>query len=327
MDDINVLFNDDIPFEQKALQVFQFQSRHVAVYRQFLAYQKINSGQITVLKDIPFLPVELFKSQKIIADKREAAIVFHSSGTTSQQPSKHFIHDAKHYEQSIFSSFYCFFGSPKTYCILGLLPGYLARKNASLVYMLNYLMKTSGHPLNDFFSKNYQTLANRIEQLEKTKQPTLLFAVTHAISAFAKAYPKPLKYVKIIETGGMKGIGKETTRQALHDKLKTAFRTENIYSEYGMTEMLSQAYCLDGEQFEPSPTMHVMARDVYDPGSWLETGKAGLLCIIDLANVYSCSFLATQDIGTVAPDGRFTILGRADNADIRGCNLMQMDME
>lgn len=308
-------------FLKTALAIFRFQAQHCAIYKKYLAALKIDIGAVQSLEAIPFLPIQFFKTHKVVSRVQSDYLLFESSATTSQVPSKHFVADADLYNQSLLQSFQSAMGSVQNVAILGLLPHYLERNNSSLVYMVNFLMKESNHPQNGFYLDKEQELFDLILQLEKEKQPTILFGVTFALLDFAKKFSAKLKFTKIIETGGMKGRGKEITREAVHKILKQSFGNTHIYSEYGMAELLSQSYYMSDNLFAPPTWKKALVRDVYDPLDVQRAGK-GALNIIDLANIFSCSFIATDDLGVVNENGHFSVLGRLDASEIRGCNLL-----
>ena len=312
-------------FEEKALAVFRFQALHLPIYKQYIALLKIDISSIHSIHQIPFLPISFFKSTKIYISKNEEnhipSLVFNSSGTTGQIPSKHFVTDPTIYETSFLKTFQSFFGDVRQYCILGLLPSYIERGNSSLVYMVNQLIKKSEHSSSNFYLDNQETLYQVILKLEEQKQPTLLFGVTYALIDFAEKYPMSLNYVKIIETGGMKGRREELTRKEVHALLKNAFSIPHIFSEYGMTELLSQAYSLQNGIYEAPNWLRVLVRELSDPLTIKSIGK-GAINIIDLANLYSCSFIATDDYGEVFENHSFEINGRIEQSEIRGCSLL-----
>jgi hypothetical protein len=248
---------------------------------------------------------------------------FESSGTTGQETSKHYILDYTIYEQSYLKGFQYFFGSPTKYCILGLLPSYLERQHSSLVYMMDDLIKKSQHPLSGFYLHDFNALSKTISALENSKTPTLLFGVTYALLDFAEQFPQKLNYVKIVETGGMKGKREELNKEQLHDILQQSFQSDTIYTEYGMTELFSQAYSLSKGVFKSAPWMKIMTRDYNDPLQ-ISTSDRGAINIIDLANINSCSFIATEDVGEVYENGTFKIHGRMDNSELRGCSMMTL---
>ncbi len=309
-------------FTRKALEIFRMQAETIPVYKRFLSNLNIDPGKVPDLKNIPFLPVELFKDHRIISPAAEVQLVFESSGTTGQDKSRHFIADKNLYNESILEGFSLFYGDPGGYIFLGLLPSYLERKNASLVYMVNQLIRYSGHPESGFYLQEYDKLIEKLQYLKRRKEKTLLIGVSFALLDLAERYKEDLSGLIIMETGGMKGKRAEITREELHDRLTSAFHLDKVHSEYGMTELLSQSYSKgDGKFFSP-PWVKIMIRDSHDPLFFLENGKPGLINIIDLANIHSCSFIATSDIGRVNNDGSFEVLGRMDNSDIRGCNLL-----
>lgn len=313
---------DNSNFEEVCLEVFQYQAIHNKVYSDFLSHLKVNPTDITTLAHIPFLPIELFKTHQVLVAGQIAETVFESSGTTGQEVSKHYVSDLKLYENSFTQCFLDRFGPPADYCILGLLPSYLERGSSSLVYMVNRLIQQSGHPSGGFYLNNLEALVNTLTQLEANGQKYILFGVTYALLDLAEAYPMHLNHATIIETGGMKGQRKEITRETLHKVLKQAFTLDKIYSEYGMTELLSQAYTLGENRFYPPNWLRVLARDPYDPLQILPAGHSGALNVIDLANIHSCAFIATSDLTRTYADGSFEVLGRLDNTTLRGCNLM-----
>lgn len=303
------------------LQVYDFQYRNNPVYRRFVdllgRYPQNND-----IASIPFLPVELFKTHKILADGLSEAGFFESSGTTGVVQSRHYISDFSAYDRSWLQTFRQFYGDPEGWVILGLLPSYLERRHASLVYMVDGLMKASGRPENDFFLNDLFALSKKLRALAAKGQQVMLWGVTFALLDFAEQFPGPLPNVTIMETGGMKGRRKELTREELHITLSRALQPKAIHSEYGMTEMLSQAYSTDAGIFRTARVMKVLRRDLYNPLHCDEKAGRGLINVIDLANLQSCSFLATQDIGEFFSDGSFKVLGRSDNSDVRGCNLL-----
>lgn len=317
-----LIFDENRSFEDKALAVFQYQYAHVAIYKEFCDLLGVNPNQVYQLTDIPFLPIETFKYHQILTKERGFETIFRSSGTTGQIKSQHFVADLELYEKSILNGFEMIYGNIQDYCILGLLPSYLERKDASLVHMVDFLMTKSTHKDNGFYLDNYAQLQRKLTELIAAKQNVILIGVTFALLDFAEQFPMDLSSVIVVETGGMKGRRKELTRNQLHNTLNTAFQTPMIHSEYGMTELLSQAYWLKRGVFQPSSTMNVFVREINDPFHYLTNGKTGALNIIDLSNIYSCSFISTQDIGQKYDDGCFTILGRVDFSDLRGCNLM-----
>lgn len=309
-------------FTEYALDTFRYQAANVPVYREFIHALKIDPRTIARLVDIPFLPVSFFRSHLVATGTPSGeTLLFESSTTTGQTPSRHYVMQPEWYHESLMLGFEAAYGDPAGYAIVALLPSYLERQHASLVYMVQYLIQKSGHPANAFFLYNHEQLRDRLVVLESEKQPTLLIGVTFALLDFATAYPMQLTHTYVMETGGMKGRRVEWTRSQVHDWLKHRLGVAQVHSEYGMTEMLSQAYAPADGIFYCSPTMKVFVRDAQDPLTTCEAGS-GMLQIIDLANRYSCSFIASEDVGRVYPDGRFEVLGRADFSALRGCSLM-----
>lgn len=309
-------------FSEAAIELFHYQATANPIYRQYLQYLSIQIESITTIEQIPFLPIEMFKKHSIISSKGEIEKTFSSSGTTGSRTSQHHLLDLQLYKSSFLQAFQYFYGQPESYCFLALLPAYLERQGSSLVYMAHQLIKRSGHPESGFYLNNYSALADTLRKLEERKQPTILLGVSFALWDLSEQYPMPLRYTTIMETGGMKGRRKEIIREELHGIYQAAFGLENIHSEYGMTELLSQAYSKGRGIFHCPPWMKILAREVTDPFHILPPERTGILNIIDLANVHSCAFLATSDLGKCFSDGSFEVLGRMDNSDIRGCNLL-----
>lgn len=308
-------------FTTKALEVFHFQYTHCQVYKTFVNHLGVDVGSIDSLEQIPFLPVEMFKKYQILTFYSTYQTIFRSSTTTGAVPSSHYVADLHWYEYSLSAGFHRFYGAAEEYCILGLLPSYLERQDSSLIYMVNHLMRLSAHPLNGFFLYDYEELVKRLDHLSRKGQKTLLIGVTFALLDLAERYSLELPETILLETGGMKGRRREMIREEVHHILKDRLRPKRIDSEYGMTELLSQAYKIGAQPFAHVPWMRVYARNINDPlGKF--TYNTGLLHVIDLANIYSCSFIATQDLGRVYSDGTFDVLGRYDHAEARGCNLM-----
>ena len=312
-------------FPETALQVFRFQYTHNPVYQRFCQAMGKTPQRVTELTHIPFLPISFFKTAAVCTTAFEPQVVFESSGTTGLTTSRHYVKDVSLYEKSFLQAFTAFYGDPAAYCILGLLPSYLERSHSSLVYMVDQLIKRSGHPASNFYLHNLADLAAALEALEQQGQQTLFIGVTYALLDFAAQYPMPLHHTHIMETGGMKGRKKEMIRSEVHSLLQDAFHLPHIHSEYGMTELLSQAYAKTGGWFSTPPWMRVLIREEDDPLQLTgPTAKpvTGGINIIDLANLYSCSFIETEDVGRLHPDGTFEVLGRMDNSDIRGCSLL-----
>ena len=274
------------------------------------------------LEEIPFLPISFFKTHSIVTGNKESQQIFASSGTTGMDCSQHSVVDIALYKESFTRGFTYFFGAVKDYTILALLPSYLEQKNSSLVYMITDLIKQSGKAESGFYLNNYEELAKKLVKLDQKGEKILLIGVTYALLDLITLRKFQLKNTIIMETGGMKGRRKEMIKHELHTHLSEGFGVSKIYSEYGMTELLSQAYSLGGELFQTPPWMKVLIREVEDPFTLLPRGKSGGINVIDLANINSCSFIATQDLGKVHSNGQFEVLGRFDHSDIRGCNLM-----
>ena len=313
---------DDHTFNAEALSIFHHQYNCNSVYREFCDLTGVRPGSITNFHQIPFLPIEFFKKKRGTCSLSDPDIIFGSSGTTSDRTSKHLVQDLSLYEMSFRKTFKRFYGEPGEYCILALLPSYLVREGSSLVYMVRDLIDASRHPDSGFYLSDLPGLAEKLLSLESKGTRTLLIGVSYALLDMAEAYPMQLNHTIIMETGGMKGRRKELVREDLHNRLCEGFGVKKIHSEYGMTELLSQAYSKGHGVFDTPPWMKVLIRDAEDPLSLVERGRTGGINVIDLANIHSCAFIATQDLGRLSPDGTFEVLGRLDNTDIRGCNLM-----
>jgi Acyl-protein synthetase, LuxE len=308
-------------FNQTCLDLFRYQASHNPIYYNYLSALDVAHDQVKKITDIPFLPISFFKTHDVRTGQWRPATEFTSSGTTGLQTSRHPVRDLNHYLDHCKNSFESVYGSLEDYCILGLLPSYLERTGSGLIAMVEGFMNISNHPLNGYFLYNHQDLAERLANLENQEQKTLLIGVTFGLIDFAAQYPIPLKSTIVMETGGMKGRSQELTRDAVHEQLQKAFCLSHIHSEYGMTELSSQAYSHGNGIYRPSPGMQVLVRETTDPLSCHLSGSGGLN-IIDLANLHTCAFIATEDLGKVHPDGRFEVLGRFDQSDARGCNLM-----
>jgi phenylacetate-coenzyme A ligase PaaK-like adenylate-forming protein len=309
-------------FKECALEVFRYQSQNVPVYKDFISHLKFRPEDISEYHQIPFLPVELFKSHEIIALNRKPEIIFESSSTTGEIPSRHYVAEKNLYEESFIRGFRVFYSEPAERCILALLPNYLERKGSSLVYMAEKLIGLSGHPDSGFYLYDYEKLITVLRNLKLSGQNVILLGVSFALLDLAEKFEEDLEGIIIMETGGMKGRRKELVREDLHAFLKKRFNVGTVHSEYGMTELLSQAYSKGGGIFNTPPWMKVLIRDSSDPFQILDEENTGCINVIDLANLYSCSFIATSDLGKMHSDGSFEIFGRIDNSDIRGCNLM-----
>ena len=309
-------------FCRTALETFRFQAQKCEVYRSYLALLGIDPISVKTIREIPFLPVELFKTHTVYAGDLPPQHIFTSSATSGMQPAQHHVASLGLYEKSFFCCFRQFFGPPEQYTILALLPSYLERIGSSLVYMVNRLMEQSGAPDNGFYLYNHQQLYDRLCTLRTRQMPVILFGVSFALLNFTQTCNLSFPELHVIETGGMKGRNIEISRADLHQRLSQGFGTSHIHSEYGMAELLSQAYAIEGTRFTAPPHMQVVIRDLHDPFYLLPCGRKGGVNIIDLANRYSCSFIETQDMGVLHPDQTFEILGRIPFSELRGCNLL-----
>ena len=324
-------------FDDLALEIFRFQAQHSLVYQQYLQYLDIQVDTIKKIEQIPFLPIEFFKTQTIITGNSPIKTTFESSGTTGQNTSRHHVADPDFYLQIAEQIFEKFYGKLDDFQILALLPSYLERTNSSLVYMVEHFIKKSNNPNSGFFLNDYENLA-RVLKNGRESSPIgtvrrfdgggcLLIGVTFGLLDFAESN-SDLSFLKdrndliVMETGGMKGRRKELLREEVHEILTKAFHVENIHSEYGMTELLSQGYSSGEGVFDLPVSMKILFRDVNDPFSYVQNARSGGINVIDLANIDSCCFIETKDLGAVFRDSQFKILGRFDNSDIRGCNLM-----
>lgn len=324
--DIQQLFSiqDSNEFDSLAMEIFQFQYRNNPVYTDYCNHLGRTPIEVNHISQIPFLPIDFFKTKTVVTDQKKPETVFESSGTTQNTTSKHYVADLSLYERSFLDAFTLFYGPVEELCILALLPSYLERKGSSLVYMVNELVSRSQHPNSGFYLYNLQDLHQKLKAQEASGSKTLLIGVSFALLDLAEQFPISLKHITIMETGGMKGRRKELIRAELHDILKNAFGVPSVHSEYGMTELLSQAYSQGNGIFMAPPWMKILTRDTEDPLSNQSHGKTGGINVIDLANLHSCSFIATQDLGKTYADGSFEILGRFDHSDVRGCNLMAL---
>lgn len=324
MIDSNSIFNikNEAEFETMALKVFKFQFENNRVYRSFCDLLYKHPSGVKTLKDIPFLPIDFFKTRDVICKNQTIETVFTSSGTTGSLTSKHHVSNLNIYKESFRKGFSKFYGNIKDYTILALLPSYLEREGSSLVYMVNALISQSKSPDSGFYLNNLSELKHKLIRLDTEGKKVLLIGVSFALLDLVEQEKFQLKNTIIMETGGMKGRRKELIRTELHNILMKGFGVNTIHSEYGMTELLSQAYSKGHGIFNCPPWMKVLTRDTEDPLTLLDYGKAGGINIIDLANINSCAFIATQDLGRVYSDNSFEIIGRFDNSDIRGCNLM-----
>ncbi len=309
-------------FEKIALKVFRYQHENNLVYQAFCDFLKVEKGSVKSLEQIPFLPIQFFKSHDVVSNNNPIQETFVSSGTTGMITSKHLITDVSIYAESYKKGFSEFYGNIEDYAILALLPSYLEREGSSLIYMVKDLIALSNNPNSDFYLNDYDALIEKLIALDNSGQNVLLIGVTYALLVLIEQKQFKLKNTIIMETGGMKGKHKEIIREELHEILCNGFGVASIHSEYGMTELLSQAYSLGHGIFECPNWMNILIRDTEDAMSYVTSGKTGGMNVIDLANINSCSFIATQDLGKKYPNNSFEVLGRFDNSDIRGCNLM-----
>ena len=330
---IDKIFNANTSNQASVINdVFQFQYNNNPIYKQWCNLLGIWNGEFAIaqphetnykfqITNYPFLPISFFKSHSIKTTEFEPQFIFESSGTTQTINSKHLVKDASVYIRSFLKTFELAYGRVEEWCIIGLLPSYLERSNSSLVCMVDELVKRSNHPSSGFCLYDFEKLADTLNKLEAAQQKTLLIGVTFALIDFADAYQMNLQHTIVVETGGMKGRKREMTRAEVHQILKSRLGVDVVHSEYGMTELLSQAYSQGNDRHFCPPWMKVMIRDEEDPLLVKPFGR-GVINIIDLANIYSCSFIATEDVGEVFEDGSFKIYGRLDNSDLRGCSLM-----
>jgi phenylacetate-coenzyme A ligase PaaK-like adenylate-forming protein len=322
--DVNNIFSltsDTGLFTDQCLKAFHFQYDQNPVYRQWCDLTGTDPTTIKTHMAVPALPISFFKTHIVTTTQFEADTVFESSGTTQTHTSRHLVKDVDLYRKSFLEAFTQFYGDVKDWCILGLLPSYLERKHSSLVMMADELIRLSGHPASGFYLDEHAKLSQTLQELENAQQKTLLIGVTFALLDFASAFPQKLEHTTVMETGGMKGRRKELTRAEVHHLLTVGLGVKEVHSEYGMTELLSQAYSKGNGVFTCPPWMKVMVRDEEDPFTIKETGR-GILQVIDLANIYSCCFIATEDVGIVYEDGSFEVWGRLDSSDVRGCSLL-----
>ena len=321
-EDIIFRVTSEATFSEAALSIFKYQFEYNSVYRSFCDLLYKNPSEVRSIEQIPFLPIQFFKTHKIITKSCPTQVTFSSSGTTGNELSKHYVSDLDIYKKSFRRSFQLFYGDIKDYTILALLPSYLESKGSSLVYMTDDMIKESNQTESGFYLDDLKALKDTLLRLEKEGQKTLLIGVSYALLDLIKAHDFKLKHTIVMETGGMKGQRKELVKSELHSILKDGFGVNKIHSEYGMTELLSQAYSKGEGIFQTPPWMKIIIRDPEDALSIQSTAKSGGINVIDLANINSCAFIATQDLGKTHSNGTFEILGRFDESDIRGCNLM-----
>lgn len=311
----------DLP-EDLVLELFRFQYLTNALYRAYVDALKVDPAAVKSVSRIPFLPIQFFKTREVVCGEFEPAVVFESSGTTTTVNSRHLVKDTEIYTRSFMEAFRLFYGDVKDFVVLGLLPSYLERQSSSLVYMVQEMIQRSGHPESGFYLYEHEKLAATLRHLEARKQPVLLIGVTFALLDFAEKHQMQLEHTIVMETGGMKGRREEWTREQLHAFLSGRLGVPAIHAEYGMTELLSQAYSKSKGIFYCPPWMKVLVRDENDPFQLYTQNAAGVINVIDLANIYSCAFIATDDIGRIHADGGFEVMGRLDNSALRGCSLM-----
>jgi len=314
--------NSKKEFEKITLKVFRLQYDTNLVYQQFCNFLKKDKNNVKSITEIPFLPIQFFKSHTVLSTDEPIQKTFTSSGTTGMQTSKHLVTDIRWYEMSYRLGFSEFYGNIEDYCVLALLPSYLEREGSSLIYMVEDLIQSSKHEDSGFYLHNYDELISKLIELDISGQNVILIGVTYALLDLIEQQKFQLKNTIVMETGGMKGKRKEMIREELHSLLSNGFGISKVHSEYGMTELLSQAYSLGDGVFECPPWMQILIRDTEDALTYVSEGKTGGINVIDLANINSCSFIATQDLGKKNPNHSFEVLGRFDHSDIRGCNLM-----
>ncbi|MCK9449681.1 MAG: acyltransferase [Bacteroidales bacterium] len=312
----------DSDFESLALEIFRFQYAANAVYREYCDLIHRTPDKVTDLFSIPFLPVSFFRSHRISSTARPVEAVFSSSGTSGQATSYHNITDLAFYERSFTEGFRLFYGDPKQYCLLALLPSYLERQQSSLVFMADSLIRQTRHADSGFYLYDYEKLSRKLKKLKANGQPSLLLGVSFALIDLVQQYPIDFPELIVMETGGMKGRRKEMIRSELHKELSNGFGVDKIHSEYGMTELLSQAYSKGDGIFDTPPWMRVLIREINDPFALYSKNKSGGINIIDLANIESCAFIEVEDLGRLNDTGQFEVLGRFDHSQARGCNLL-----
>lgn len=317
----NVFRINNQNFDVHALNLFRFQYRQNPVYKAFVDYLGVDPQRVKSVENIPFLPIRFFKEHKIVSADFTPQHVFESSGTSTTSTSRHYIEDLRYYAEIATSIFAHFFGNLHEAVVIGLLPSYLERQTSSLVFMVDHFIKITNHPASGFYLSDYKKLAATLSSLSLDRRPVFLFGVTFALLEFARIYRLKMKNLVVLETGGMKGRGREMIREELHGHLGNAFIGSRITSEYGMTELLSQAYLGREGYFQCPPWMRVFIRDVNDPFFYMKNGKTGVINVIDMANVHSCAFIETEDLGVMDERG-FNVLGRLDNSDMRGCNML-----
>lgn len=322
--DIKAIFdiNTDLEFNEKALEVFHWQAKNIPVYKEYISSLGLNPNNINKIEEIPFLPIQFFKSRKVIEKTQAPETIFKSSGTTKTGRSQHFVADLNLYQQSFTRGFELTYGKVCNTCVIALLPNYQEQGDSSLVFMIDSLIKQSDHSKSGFYLNEKNILLETLLELKKSKTKTLLIGVTYALLDFIEKQNIDFSNLIVMETGGMKGRRKEIVREELHAILCIGFGVSQIHSEYGMTELLSQAYSSGKGLFKTPPWMKIFIRQISDPLSLCEGNKTGGVNVIDLANINSCCFISTQDLGRAKSNNQFEIIGRFDNSDTRGCNLM-----
>jgi len=319
----NIFRTKSKDFNGKAIELFHYQYQENEVYQNYCKLIQCDINSVQVLEDIPFLPISTFKSHKLITSQSKSEIIFESSGTTKNTTSKHYVHDLNIYVNSFTACFQKFYGPIRDYHILALLPSYLEREGSSLVKMVDTLISKSNSEYSNFFLKDTLELSRILNLLNERKEKVLLIGVSFALLDYVHSFETTANpNMLVMETGGMKGRKREMVREELHTVLKKGFKTKTIHSEYGMTELLSQAYSKGEGEFETPPWMKIMIRKQDDPFSYCSVGEVGAINIIDFANIYSCPFIQTDDLGKLNESEKFEVLGRFDSSDVRGCNLM-----
>ncbi len=324
----NEIFTGSVDFDTICLELFRFQYQHNHIYQKYINALGVDVATVNEPSKIPFLPIRFFKTHDVITTTFKPEVIFESSGTTETINSRHYVKTKRIYEQSFLAAFEQFYGNPAQWCVLGLLPSYLERQRSSLVYMVEELVKRSGHERSGFYLYEFEKMYETLQALERAGQKTLLIGVTFGLLDFVEKHQLPLHHTVVMETGGMKGRRREMIRQEVHEVLKNAFALREVHSEYGMTELLSQAYSKGDGLFRTPDWMRILLRDEEDPLTIKNTkgtgSTRGLINVIDLANIYSCSFIATDDLGVLHENGQFEVTGRMDNSDLRGCSLMAL---
>jgi len=322
--DIKTIFdiNSELEFNEKALKIFHWQAKNIPVYKEYISSLELKSENINKIKEIPFLPIQFFKSREVMEKGNAPEITFKSSGTTEMGRSQHFVADLNLYQQSFTKGFEAAYGDIYNTCIIALLPNYQEQGDSSLIYMIDSLIEQSGHSKSGFYLNEKNALLDTLSELKKSNTKTLLIGVTYALLDFIEKQKIDFSNLTVMETGGMKGRRKEIVREELHELLSDGFGVSKIHSEYGMTELLSQAYSCGNGVFNTPAWMKILTREINDPLSLCKENKTGGVNVIDLANINSCCFISTQDLGRVIGNNQFEIIGRFDNSDTRGCNLM-----